>query len=731
MSLPLPANEAERLATLKNYNVLETSPEQSFDDLTLLAAEICQTPIALVSLIDENRQWFKSKIGITLDEMSRDTAFCAHAILQQYEVMEVRDARLDERFAHNPLVTRLPHIRFYAGAPLVTGDGHALGTICVLDDKPRALSREQLDALRALSRQVVAQLELRRQTTDVIKEVANRKLAETMLMRQFEELTASKHEADMLLTLAHQNRRALLNVVEDEKRAGQKLRESEEKFRQIAETINEVFWITDPNKNRIIYISPAYEKIWGRSCESVYQSPDSWPNAVHADDREAIDHAVRSKLVAGDYDEIYRIHRPDNSVRWIHDRAFPIRNAAHEVYRVVGTAEDITEHRKLEEQFRQAQKMEAIGQLAGGVAHDFNNILAVIQMYSDLMQLDGNLSVEQKDSLDEIAAASQRATNLTRQLLVFSRHEKIKTRNLDLSESISNLAKMLRRILGEDIQMRFLLATQPLLVHADSGMIDQIVLNLSINARDAMPSGGTLTIETTAVDFDEVAAVQSARARAGAFTCLSVSDTGCGIPEDILPRIFEPFFTTKEAGKGTGLGLATVFSIVEQHRGWIEVLSEPGRGTTFRLYIPRLASGSVQPDKKRRPADATLAGSETILLVEDDESLRSIFKKSLRQLGYRVLDAENPARARELWQRYQPEIRLLLTDLVMPGGMDGREFAQNLLATAPHLKVIYTSGYSSEMHLRDLKLGPGVSFLSKPFDMLTLAQLIRDSLAGK
>ena len=332
--------------------------------------------------------------------------------------------------------------------------------------------------------------------------------------------------------------------------------------------------------------------------------------------------------------------------------------------------------------------------------------------------------------MDEIAAAAQRATNLTRQLLLFSRNEKIRPQDLDLTESISNLSKMLRRILGEHIQMHFKFASSPLVIHADPGMIDQIVINLAINARDAMPRGGSLFLETSAVVFDSTTAAPSPRSRPGTFACLTVRDTGCGIPVEIQPRIFEPFFTTKEVGKGTGLGLATVFGIVQQHRGWIDFDSEPGQGTGFHIYFPQVPAGDSLPSTPRLPLANAVGGRETILLVEDDESLRAILKKALVQLGYRVLDAENPTRARELWQQHSAGIKLLLTDIVMPGGITGKDFAQNLLAGAPALKVIYISGYSPDIRLTDLQLGPGIRFLSKPFDTATLAQVVREVLNG-
>jgi two-component system cell cycle sensor histidine kinase/response regulator CckA len=728
MKTPRPAGAAGRLETLRRYGVLDTPPEPAYDDLALLASQLCQTPIALVSLVDENSVWFKSKLGLEITGTARDIAFCAHAILRPDEVMVVPDAAADARFAGNPLVTDEPHIRFYAGAPLVASNGHALGTLCVMDGTPHILTAAQLTALRALSRLVVAQLELRWHSQELMDEVAKRNRVEELLRQHNDQLSAAKTEADRLVALGEKSRRALLSVLEDEKRSGQSLRLTEERFRQLAENINEVFWITDPAKQQLLYISPAYEKIWGRTCESLYQSPETWLDAIHPDDRARVRRTAVLNQTLGAYDETYRIIRPDKAERWIHDRAFPIRNPAGEVYRVVGTAEDITEHRKLEEQFRHAQKMEAVGLLAGGVAHDFNNILAIIQMQSDLMRFDDTLSAEQKESVDEITTAAGRATNLTRQLLLFSRHEKIQARDLDLGESISNMAKMLRRLLGEDIQTHLKFASQPLLIHADPGMIDQVVMNLAINSRDAMPNGGNLFIETASVELDELAIQQSPRARPGSFVCLGMTDTGCGIPPEILPRIFEPFFTTKGVGKGTGLGLATVFGIVAQHHGWVDVYSEPARGTTFRIFFPRRAGASPRQKFVQSVLQSAIRGDETILLVEDDAALRSAFKKTLTQLGYRVLEAGNGADAFKLWSEHHGEIRLLLTDLVMPGGMNGKEFAEKLLAEAPKLKVIYMSGYSPDITLSDLRLGDGIHFLPKPFDTFTLAQTIRTAL---
>jgi signal transduction histidine kinase/FixJ family two-component response regulator len=405
----------------------------------------------------------------------------------------------------------------------------------------------------------------------------------------------------------------------------------------------------------------------------------------------------------------------------------PVRGRTGKYYGRIWTFRDITEQRKLAEQLRQSQKMEAVGQLAGGIAHDFNNILAVIQLQASLLEAAGNLCPEQLEYSREIGITAQRAATLTRQLLLFSRKETLQLRDLDLNKSIGDMAKMLRRSLGEAVQLDFHFARQPLCLHADAGMLDQVLLNLAVNARDAMPGGGRLIVETSAVDFDAATAAQFSPARPGAFVCLCVSDTGCGIPPEIMPRIFEPFFTTKEVGKGTGLGLATVFGIVQQHKGWINVYSEIGRGTTFRIYFPRLAALSG-PKAEEPVLSAMRGGNETILFVEDDFLLRPSALKVLCQLGYRVFAATNGAEALDIWKRHRDEIFLLLTDLVLPDGITGTDLGRRLLQENPKLKVIYTSGYSTEVVGGEFSFVEGVNFLNKPFQVQKLAQTIRERL---
>lgn len=517
------------------------------------------------------------------------------------------------------------------------------------------------------------------------------------------------------------------------KQAEDELRETSERFHQLADNITDVFWMRSPDFQRVIYVSPAFEKVWGRPVGELYSNPERWVEFIVPEDRQRVTAAFgQFQRSAGALDIEYRIVWPAGDIRWIRARGFQIRDASGQIIRYAGVITDITERRKLEEQMRQAQKMEAIGKLAGGVAHDFNNILAVIQMQAGLLQESPELPPKQRELAGEIIKASERAANLTCQLLLFSRRQVFQAREHDLNEIVTNIIKMLQRVLGEDIQLQFKWAMDRLFIHADAGMVDQILMNLAVNARDAMPNGGQLTIRTSAMSLDEAAAAKIPQARAGSFACLTVSDTGCGISPENLPRVFEPFFTTKEVGKGTGLGLATVFGIVQEHKGSITVESEIGRGTTFRIYFPRIEKPSAaESGPVALPPPSMCSGNETILLVEDDRALRISVESTLTHLRYRVLTASNGVDALELWRRHRDEIRLLLTDLVMPRGMNGRELALKMLAEKPDLKVLYTSGYATDVANANLQLQEGVNFLQKPYPPQRLSETLRRALDSK
>jgi PAS domain S-box-containing protein len=407
-----------------------------------------------------------------------------------------------------------------------------------------------------------------------------------------------------------------------------------------------------------------------------------------------------------------------------------VRDDAGQAVATVGVARDITARRQLEVQFRQSQKMEGIGQLAGGVAHDFNNLLTVVQGHIGLLLDRADLAPAARESIGEIGQSATRAANLTRQLLTFSRRQPFKLRLHDLNLVVTGLNRMLQRLVGEHIHMELHLTPQPVGAHADAGMVEQALMNLVVNARDALPTGGTISLTTGTVELDAAAAAQIPHARPGRYVTLTVGDTGVGIAPEVLPHIFEPFFTTKDVGQGTGLGLATVFGIVQQHQGWITVYSEPGHGTTFRLYLPWHELPGQAPAVRPTPLAQAPGGHETLLIVEDEAAVRSFVVKLLTRLGYRVLEAPTGRAALEVWAAHRADIQLLVTDMVMPEGIGGRELAQRLHAERPELPVIYTSGYSAEIAGGEFPLTEGENFLSKPFALSALTALVRRRLDG-
>lgn len=379
------------------------------------------------------------------------------------------------------------------------------------------------------------------------------------------------------------------------------------------------------------------------------------------------------------------------------------------------------------DQLQQARKMESVGQLAAGVAHDFNNILTIIQGNASLLVSDEQTSPAQANLATAILEASDRAATLTRQLVFFSRKQRMQLRVLDLNEVTRELMKMLGRVLGEQIELEFSGERDLPPVRGDRTMLEQVLLNLTVNARDAMPHGGRLRLATGRVEISEAAAQQNPEARQGLAVVLEVSDTGCGIPPEMLPRIFEPFFTTKEIGKGTGLGLATVYGIVKQHSGWVQVKSAIGQGTAFQIFLP--------PCSEQQAAEPPLAaarsmrlGNGRILLVEDEASVRALLQDFLTSSGYRVFAAQTAVEAEQIWRNQAGQIDLLLTDVVMPGGISGFELAEILQREAPHLKVIFTSGYSQELSSGRFHFREGVSYLPKPYLPQTLLDTIRECL---
>jgi PAS domain S-box-containing protein len=615
----------------------------------------------------------------------------------------------------------------------------------------------------------------------------------------------------------------------------------------MAENIREVFWMTDIKKNKMIYISPGYEEIWGRTCQSLYSSPQTWVDAISPDDRDRVLNSAMTNQVAGKYNEEYKIIRPDGSVRWIWDRAFPVKDSNGKVYRVVGIAEDITEvkaahaalqeeegrlrlileqipaivwsvdkdfvitssiglglkalglkagelvgktlweylgtndpdhptvaaitramngetvsldleykgiyfqsrfqplknkkdqitgaaavslnvtdRKMLEDQFRQAQKMEAVGQLAGGVAHDFNNILNIIIGYSDMLSASAGEDATSLEDIEEIRKAAKRAAGLTHQLLAFSRQQALQPRVLNLNEEIDDLEKMLARLVGEDIHWELSLAPDLWVVRADPGQVQQVLINLAVNARDAMPKGGRFTIKTHNSTFYE--ASSHSDVPPGEYVTMVVSDTGIGMDTETKARAFEPFYTTKEKGKGTGLGLSLVYGVVRQSNGYITIDSEINKGTSFTIYLPKTDEPLKKEVNAREPL--RLNGKlETILVVEDEIPVQRLVSRILSKNGFNVLLASNGEEALGLVAHHGAELTLLLTDIVLPD-IRGDEVAKRVLKQYPELKVLYMSGYV-DRDFGEFNIDETVAFLQKPFSPDALTSKVRTLLDSR
>ena len=514
------------------------------------------------------------------------------------------------------------------------------------------------------------------------------------------------------------------------KRSEDALRQSEARL-VMSQRIGKVgSWELDLRNQELIWSGETY-RIFGLERGSAKPTRDLFFSMIHPDDRALVTQA-RETALAGEaaYGIDHRIVWRDETERFVHEEAEVVWDDQHQPLKMVGTVQDITERKQLEAQLRQAQKMEAIGQLAGGVAHDFNNILTVILGHVGLLVSRNHWPADILDSIKQIGSSADRAANLTRQLLAFSRRQVLQMRWLDLNELLANVAKMLQRLLGEHIALEFHFGPDLPGIEADPGMIEQIVINLAVNARDAMPKGGKLLIGTSQIQVEPDFVERNPECRAGRFLCLAVEDTGCGMSQAVLNRLFEPFFTTKEVGKGTGLGLATVYGIVKQHQGWIDVNSAVGQGSIFRIFLPISAHRAAPPTERPYLAEVT-GGKERILVVEDEPSLRHLVSACLRHQGYQVWEAANGIEALKIWQQHRHQMDLLLTDMVMPEGLTGLELAEQLRRDNSQLKVIYTSGYSVDLATEGLSLDEGMNYLQKPFEPATLVKTIRACLDQK
>ena len=512
--------------------------------------------------------------------------------------------------------------------------------------------------------------------------------------------------------------------ITERKRAEEALRRSEEQFRAVVESARDVIFALSP-EGAISALNPAFEEITGWRRDEWLGKP--FTGLVHPED-VVLSIDLLASLVRSDSHAATQLRflKRDGGYA-VGEVRSNLRRQDGKVVGVLGIVRDISDRVRLEDQLRQAQKMEAVGRLAGGVAHDFNNLLTAIGGYSDLLLADLAQGDPRRSDVEEIRKATQRAAALTRQLLAFSRRQVLQPRVLDLNVVVAGAEKLLRRVIGEDVRLVTRLDPALGAVRADAGQIEQVVMNLAVNARDAMRGGGTLTIATANVEIGAVLRTdEQAPMPAGRYVELRVSDTGVGIDPEIRRHIFEPFFTTREKGKGTGLGLATVYGIVKQSGGFIWVDSEPGLGATFTVDLP-LVEERVQEPESERPVRSEISGSETVLVVEDEDAVRTVAREALRVRGYRVLDAPDGETALRLALDHGGAIDLLVTDVIMPG-LSGRDLADRLRSVRPDLRVLFMSGYSDDALGERGALGPGMHYLQKPFASDALARRVREVL---
>ena len=643
--------EVERLAALRRYAILDTAPEPEFDGVVALVRTICKTPIALVSLVDADRQWFKARIGTEAQETPVDTSVCALAI-QQSEVFEIENLAADPRTAAMSLVADEPSIRFYAGAPLITSQGLPLGSLCAIDTEPRpgGLTADQKEALAILARQVVAQIELRLVVTQRDLEIA-------------------EHDRQ---TLAFQRDAERLKAVE----------------KRLWDTSPDLLVILDVD-GVLRRVNPAWTDILGWTPEELIGRHID--TLVVADDADLTRQALAATTHGPLPDLENRYRHKDGSIRWFSWVGVLADGAIYATGRHITAGKDAAEqHRRTEDQLRQAQKVEAVGQLTGGVAHDFNNLLTVIRGSVDLLRRPDLPEARRQRYLEAIADTTERATTLTQQLLAFARRSALKPEVFDVGANVRALMSMVSTLTGSMIKVQVDLGEHPCLVLADRSQFDTAIVNMAVNARDAMNRQGDLTITVRPVNA--MPAMRRHPRVAGDFVAVSIADSGSGIAADKIDQIFEPFFTTKSVGEGTGLGLSQVFGFAKQSNGEIQVESGVGEGSTFTLYLPQAAEGQVAAPRAPTPPSLSGYGS-TVLVVEDNAEVRSFATEALRELGFETIFAVDADHALAALAGRHEDIDVVFTDVMMPG-KTGIELAAEIEALYPKIPVLLTSGYS-------------------------------------
>ncbi|MDP1028588.1 response regulator [Sphingomonas sp. KR1UV-12] len=799
--------ERRRLAALDRYAIMDTPREAAFDEVAQLAADLCGTPIGVVNLIGEGRQFFKAEVGLGVRETPLETSFCNLAILEE-EFMLVPDARLDPRFTDNPLVHGEPGLRFYAGAPLRTDDGLAIGTLCVLDTRPHDLGDVQQRALKVMARQLMNQLNLRLASTerreqddryrilfdsmdegfciiefidgpdgplsDYVHVEANaayalnagipdvvgqkvrtmvpaeagdwverygsvlrtgtpirfeRELEATgryLSLSAFRVEPASRNQVAVLFQDITSRRRAELELVRLNETLEARVAEALAERKVLADVVEgtDAYVIIADMTGRLLAINGA--AVWELE-RSFGIAPQIGDNLISLlDDQPAAQARVAAlwarALSGEEFVEIAPVDRPGDD-RYYEMRFNALRDAEGRQIGAFQFVYDVTERlaeqarlREAEEGLRQAQKMEAVGQLTGGLAHDFNNLLAGI---SGAFEMIGTrLSQGRGRDVEKYLAAGQGATRraaaLTHRLLAFSRRQTLSPKPIVVNRLMSELVELIQRTVGPDIRVETIAAAGLWPALVDANQLENAILNLCINARDAMPDGGRITIETANKWIDHRTAAERGL-EAGQYVTVCVSDTGTGIDKETLARVFDPFFTTKPLGEGTGLGLSMVYGFARQSHGHVRIYSEVGQGTMVCLYLPRHLGDAEEVDEA--PLKATplrAATGKTVLVVDDEPTVRMLVVDALAELGYACAEAGDGAEGLRILEAAE-HIDMLITDVGLPGGMNGRQVAEAARALRPELKILFITGYAENAVLNHGHIARGMEVLTKPF----------------